>query len=156
MVAAPPQGEGKIIRTARLAVPRLLAVACGAALLGACASSVPVTAPSQKAAPASASTAPGGCLGREREYTLEFRGFSAQEIAKIENYLVIFRCYGEYRPIELSPARVRYSYYSRIAPAKLATNLNRMLGELEEAGGFASTLSMDGSTFAAAKIRSRR
>ena len=134
---------------------RMLVALCAAALLAACASA-PLPAPRQEPAVASASTATSGCSSREREYALEFRGFSAREIAKIEDYLVIFRCYGEHRPIELRPTHARYSYYSRISAAKLATNLNRMLGELEDAGGFATTLSMDGNTFAAAKIRLRR
>lgn len=145
------------------AAPKVLAALCGVALLGACAS-FPQTAPSKEAqAPpnqnanaASASTGRAGCLSREREYTLEFRGFSIKEISKIGGYLVIFRCYGEHRPTEQRPTYVRYSYYSRITAAKLATNLNRMLGDLEQAGGFASALSMGGSTFVATKIRPRR
>lgn len=140
-----------------LAKSRVLAALCGTVLLGACASAPPATSSSQKKPTlASASNASSGCLSREREYTLQFQGFAAKEIAKIEDYLVIFRCYGEHRPIEQRLTHVRYAYYSRINAAKLATNLNRMLGELEDAGGFASTLSMNGSTFAATKIQPRR
>ena len=61
---------------------------------------------------------------------------------------MIFRCYGEHRPTEQRPAYVRYSYYSSIAVAKLSANLNRLLRDMEEAGGFVTTLVMSGATFA--------
>ena len=96
------------------------------------------------------------CLGREREYTLEFHNFTAKEIARIENFLVIFRCYGEHRPTEQRPTYVRYSYYSSISVAKLGANLNRLLRDMEEADGFVTTLVMSGTEFAATKIRPRR
>ena len=93
----------------------------------------------------------GGTVGepaeRIRQYVLVFDNFTSEDIARVEGYLQIFSCYDSHRPTEMSARHARYSYWSCIDPAKLSSNLNRMMQELQEdAGGtFNSIVNMDGN-----------
>lgn len=63
-------------------------------------------------------------------YTLNFNGFTPEEMMAIEEYLVIFSGYKSHRPIYSSARRSEIWYESSIGSAKLVRNLNRTLDEL--------------------------
>lgn len=67
-------------------------------------------------------------------YTLNFNGFTPNEMMKIEEYLVIFSGYKSHRPIYSSERRSEIWYESSINSAKLTRNLNRMLAEIDLRG----------------------
>jgi hypothetical protein len=69
--------------------------------------------------------------GIPNAYTLEFSGFTPEDMNRIEEYLVIFSGYESHRPIYSGPRRSEIWYESKITSAKLTRNLNKMLAELD-------------------------
>lgn len=92
--------------------------------------------------------------GRIREYALEFENFTREDIDQIDGYLKIFTGYDEHLPNRMSATRASYAYHSSLAPAKLSSNLNRMLKEMQEEGGnrWSATINMNGNTFTVRKL----
>lgn len=72
--------------------------------------------------------------GLPMAYTLEFDGFSQDEMMKIEEYLVIFSGYKSHRPIYSGARRAELWYESSIGSAKLNRNLNKMLDRINLRG----------------------
>lgn len=79
------------------------------------------------------SEAAGG-KGLPMAYTLEFDGFTPEEMMGIEEYLVIFSGYKSHRPIYTGARRAELWYESSIKSAKLNRNMNKMLAELDLRG----------------------
>ncbi len=75
-----------------------------------------------------------GGAGLPMAYTLEFDGFTPEEMLAVEEYLVIFSGYESHRPIYSSQRRAEIWYESSIKSGKLTRNLNRMLAELDLRG----------------------
>jgi hypothetical protein len=72
--------------------------------------------------------------GLPMAYTLEFNGFTPEEMMAMEEYLVIFSGYKGHRPIYSGARRSEIWYESSIKSAKLTRNLNKMLAELDLRG----------------------
>ncbi|MGE4557528.1 MAG: hypothetical protein AB7D07_11960 [Desulfovibrionaceae bacterium] len=75
--------------------------------------------------------------GRLQEWTLIFDGFSADEMAAVEDYLVIFSGYDSHRPKPNAlntSSHHEYLYRSSIDSAKLQSNLNKMLNKMNIKG----------------------
>lgn len=64
------------------------------------------------------------------DYYLQFDGFSAQEVAKIEEYLLVFSGYVSHRPTQQRYTRTTLLYRSSIGTAKLNRNLLNVIEEL--------------------------
>jgi hypothetical protein len=84
-------------------------------------------------------------------YNLIFDGFSGENFAKIEEYLVVFSGYDSYRPTEIRYTRTEIWYKSSIGTAKLLRNIKKMLAELN----FKATINFIGNTFTVKKITLR-
>jgi hypothetical protein len=84
-------------------------------------------------------------------YNLIFDGFSGENFAKLEEYLVVFSGYDSYRPTEIRYTRTEIWYKSSIGTAKLLRNIKKMLAELN----FKATINFIGNTFTVKKITLR-
>lgn len=84
-------------------------------------------------------------------YSLIFDGFSAEDFADIEEYLVAFSGFDSYRPIEIRYTRTEVWYKSSIGTAKLNRNMKKMLAELD----LRATINFEGNTFTVKKITLR-
>ena len=67
-------------------------------------------------------------------YRLVFADFSAEEIADMEEYLVVFTGYRLHRPIETGRGRHEYWYESTSSRARLNRNLIKMLDHVRMGG----------------------
>ena len=92
--------------------------------------------------------------GRIREYVLKFENFTVGDIDEIEDYLRIFSCYQEHRPDEIRLTSASYTYHSCLSPARLSSNLNRMLAQMqrESSNTFSTTVKMSGNAFTVHKV----
>jgi hypothetical protein len=75
-----------------------------------------------------------GGEGIDMAYTLEFDGFTPEEMMEIEEYLIIFSGYKSHRPIYTGARRSEIWYESAIKSAKLNRNMTKMLAELDLRG----------------------
>lgn len=64
------------------------------------------------------------------DFYLEFDGFSAQDVARIEEYLLLFSGYVSHRPTQQRYTRTTLLYRSTIGTAKLSRNILKLLEEL--------------------------
>jgi hypothetical protein len=85
------------------------------------------------------------------DYYLEFDGFSAQDMARIEEYLLVFSGYISHRPSQQRHTRTTLLYRSTIGTAKLSRNLIKVLEELH----MRATLNFEGNSFNLKRITLR-
>lgn len=85
------------------------------------------------------------------DYYLEFDGFSVQDVASIEEYLLIFSGYISHRPTEQRHTRSTLLYRSSIGSAKLSRNILKLLEELN----MRATINFEGNTFSLKRITFR-
>ena len=103
--------------------------------------------------PAPVTTAGGsGSGGLMQQYVLEFDNFTPEDVAAIEEYLVIFSGYDSHRPIYTGARRAEFWYQSHIDSARLNRNLNRMLEVLDLRG----VVQFSGNTYKVSNITRRR
>lgn len=76
-------------------------------------------------------------------YELVFEGFSAAEVAEVEEYLVVFTGYRNHRPVALGLGRHVFWYETGSERARLSRNLNKMLRYL----GMAAEVRFAGNRF---------
>jgi hypothetical protein len=88
------------------------------------------------------------CTGLTSAYTLEFRGFSMDELTRIEEYLVVFKGYDHHRPIRVQMTSAEYWYETCSDIARLDRNLRLMADQL----GVQAQVAMVGNRFTIAKI----
>jgi len=88
------------------------------------------------------------CTGLTSAYNLEFRGFSMQEITRIEEYLVVFKGYDHHRPLRMQMTSAEYWYETCSDVARLDRNLRLMTEQL----GVQAQISMVGNRFTISKI----
>jgi hypothetical protein len=72
--------------------------------------------------------------GTGMAYTLEFDGFTPEEMMEVEEYLIIFSGYKSHRPIYSGARRSEIWYETSIKSAKLNRNMTKMLAELDLRG----------------------
>jgi hypothetical protein len=84
-------------------------------------------------------------------YSLTFDGFSGEDFAEIEEYLVAFSGYDSFRPVEIRYTRTEIWYKSSIGTAKLNRNLKKMLAEMN----LVATINFSGNAFTVKKITLR-
>jgi hypothetical protein len=85
------------------------------------------------------------------DYYLEFDGFSAQDMASIEEYLLVFSGYISHRPTQQRHTRTTLLYRSTIGTAKLSRNIIKLLEELH----MRATLNFEGNSFSLKRITLR-
>ena len=85
------------------------------------------------------------------DYYLEFDGFSAQDMASIEEYLLVFSGYISHRPTQQRHTRTTLLYRSTIGSAKLSRNIIKLLEELH----MRATLNFEGNSFSLKRITLR-
>jgi hypothetical protein len=85
------------------------------------------------------------------DYYLEFDGFSAQDVASIEEYLLVFSGYISHRPTQQRHTRTTLLYRSTISTAKLSRNLLKLLNELN----MRATINFEGNAFSLKRITLR-
>jgi hypothetical protein len=85
------------------------------------------------------------------DYYLEFDGFSAQDVAKIEEYLLVFSGYISHRPTQQRYTRTTLLYRSTINSAKLSRNMHKLLDELN----MRATINFEGNSFRLKRITLR-
>jgi hypothetical protein len=85
------------------------------------------------------------------DYYLKFDGFSAQDMASIEEYLLVFSGYISHRPTQQRFTRTTLLYRSTIGSAKLSRNLLKLLDELN----MRATINFEGNTFRLKRITLR-
>ena len=85
------------------------------------------------------------------DYYLEFDGFNAQEVAIIEEYLLVFSGYISHRPTQQRHTRTTLLYRSTIGTAKLSRNILKLLDELN----MRATINFDGNLFSLKRITLR-
>lgn len=88
---------------------------------------------------------------RVNDYYLTFDGFSAQDVASIEEYLVVFSDYIAHRPTQQRHTRTTFLYRSAGSTAKLSRNLLKLLEELN----MRATMSFEGHSFSVKRITLR-
>lgn len=88
------------------------------------------------------------CTGLTSAYTLEFRGFSPDELTQIEEYLVVFKGYDHHRPMRMQMTSAEYWYETCSDVARLDRNLRLMVDQL----GVQAQVAMVGNRFSIAKI----
>ena len=86
--------------------------------------------------------------GMSQEYSLVFEGFTADDLSRIEEYMVAFKGYKKHRPTSTSLRIAEYWYESDSDVARLNRNLRRMLEHM----GTNSRLVQSGNTFTLEKI----
>lgn len=85
------------------------------------------------------------------DYYLEFDGFSAQDVANIEEYLLVFSGYISHRPTQQRHTRTTLLYRSTIGTAKLSRNMMKLLEELN----MRATINFEGNTYSLRRITLR-
>jgi hypothetical protein len=85
------------------------------------------------------------------DFYLEFDGFSAQDVARIEEYLLLFSGYVSHRPTQQRHTRTTLLYRSTISTAKLSRNILKLLEELN----MRATINFEGNTFRVKRITLR-
>jgi hypothetical protein len=85
------------------------------------------------------------------DYYLEFDGFSAQDMASIEEYLLVFSGYISHRPTQQRHTRTTLLYRSTISTAKLSRNILKLLEELN----MRATINFEGNAFNLKRITLR-
>jgi hypothetical protein len=85
------------------------------------------------------------------DYYLEFDGFSAQNMANIEEYLLLFSGYISHRPTQQRHTRTTLLYRSTIGTAKLGRNILKLLEELK----MRATINFEGNSFNVKRITLR-
>ena len=85
------------------------------------------------------------------DFYLEFDGFSAPDVASIEEYLVVFSGYISHRPIQQRYTRTTLLYRSTIGTAKLSRNMLKLLEELN----MRATINFEGNSFSLKRITLR-
>jgi hypothetical protein len=85
------------------------------------------------------------------DYYLEFDGFSAQDVAKIEEYLLVFSGYISHRPTQQRHTRTTLLYRSTTGTAKLSRNILKLLEELN----MRATINFEGNSFSIKRITLR-
>ncbi|MBL4630849.1 MAG: hypothetical protein JKY14_06685 [Paraglaciecola sp.] len=85
------------------------------------------------------------------DYYLELDGFSAQNMASIEEYLLVFSGYISHRPTQQRHTRSTLLYRSTIGSAKLSRNIMKLLEELN----MRATINFAGNTFSLKRITLR-
>lgn len=86
------------------------------------------------------------------DFNLVFSGFNNQEMAEIEDYLVIFSGYDSYRYLNRSRTYAEMMYRAAISRNKLNQNLNRVLAELNVDG----VVRVSGNNASITKSQTRR
>jgi hypothetical protein len=85
------------------------------------------------------------------DYYLEFDGFSPQDVASIEEYLLVFSGYESHRPTEQRHTRSTLLYRSSSSTAKLNRNIVKLLEELN----MRATINFTGNVFSLKRITLR-
>jgi hypothetical protein len=85
------------------------------------------------------------------DYYLEFDGFSAQDVASIEEYLLVFSGYISHRPTQQRHTRSTLLYRSTIGTAKLSRNIHKLLEELN----MRATINFEGNSINLKRITLR-
>lgn len=85
------------------------------------------------------------------DYYLEFDGFSAQEVANIEEYLLVFSGYVSHRPTQQRYTRTTLLYRSTIGTANLSRNMLKLMDELT----MRATINFEGNNFTLKRITLR-
>lgn len=85
------------------------------------------------------------------DYYLEFDGFSAQDVASIEEYLLLFSGYISHRPTQQRHTRSTLLYRSTSSTAKLNRNIMKLLEELN----MRATINFEGNDFRLKRITLR-
>jgi hypothetical protein len=85
------------------------------------------------------------------DYYLEFDGFSAPDMASIEEYLLVFSGYISHRPTQQRHTRTTLLYRSTTGTAKLSRNIIKLLEELN----MRATLNFEGNAFSLKRITLR-
>lgn len=80
--------------------------------------------------PAVVMAAKGECTGLTSPYTLTFRGFSGEELTRVEEYLVAFKGYDHHRPVTNDTRQARYWYESCSDVSRLNRNLRLMMEQM--------------------------
>ncbi|MDU0356393.1 hypothetical protein RS130_23090 [Paraglaciecola aquimarina] len=85
------------------------------------------------------------------DFYLQFDGFSPQEVARIEEYLLVFSGYISHRPTEQRHTRTTILYRTNSSTAKLNRNILRVLAELD----MRATIHFQGNKFNLKRITFR-
>ncbi|MBU3003126.1 hypothetical protein [Paraglaciecola arctica] len=85
------------------------------------------------------------------DYYLEFDGFSLQDMANIEEYLLLFSGYISHRPTQQRHTRTTLLYRSTSGTAKLSRNILKLLEELT----MRATINFEGNNFNVKRITFR-
>ena len=88
------------------------------------------------------------CTGLTTAYNIDFRGFSPEEISRVEEYLVAFKGYDHHRPIRSQMTSTIYWYETCSDLARLNRNLRLMTEQM----GVQARISMSGNRFEIDKI----
>ena len=94
---------------------------------------------------------PGAIDKMVNDYYLEFNGFSVQDVANIEEYLLVFSGYISHRPTQQRHTRTTLLYRSTIGTAKLSRNIMKLLAELH----MRATINFEGNVFSLKRITLR-
>lgn len=85
------------------------------------------------------------------DYYLEFDGFSPQDVASIEEYLLLFSGYISHRPTQQRHTRSTLLYRTTSGTAQLSRNMLKLLEELN----MRATLNFEGNSFSLKRITLR-
>ncbi|MDP6875056.1 MAG: hypothetical protein QF521_16145 [Alphaproteobacteria bacterium] len=85
-------------------------------------------------------------------YSLEFTGFTPDDMNAIEEYIVAFRGYEHHRPVSSSLRSAEYWYETKSKAARLNRNLRLMMEHL----GYEGRVTFKGSSFQIEKINKRK
>ena len=85
-------------------------------------------------------------------YSLEFTGFTPDDMNAIEEYIVAFRGYEHHRPVSSSLRSAEYWYESKSKAARLNRNQRLMMEHL----GYEGRVTFKGSSFQIEKINKRK
>jgi hypothetical protein len=83
-----------------------------------------------------------------RAYDLTFEKFTPEEVTRIEEYLVAFTGFREYRPVRVMKLHAEYWYETTSKPARLNRNLRKMLDFL----GVEGTVGFAGNSFVVRRL----
>jgi hypothetical protein len=86
-----------------------------------------------------------------QDYYLEFDGFSFEDMANIEEYLVVFSGYLSHRPTQQRHTRTTWLYRSTAGTAMLSRNMHKLMEELN----MRATINFNGNAFSLKRITLR-
>ncbi|MAY65560.1 MAG: hypothetical protein CMM77_00365 [Rhodospirillaceae bacterium] len=86
--------------------------------------------------------------GLSTAFSLTFKGFTADDISRIEEYMVAFKGYRHHRPVKSSLRTNEYWYETDSDTARLNRNLRRMIDHM----GLTGRVTFSGSTFVVENI----